>query len=58
MNQEIVASAQKDTYSDKKNMRVTRELEKQKVSHDNNIEQRLQNEQTKILPEKDVEKYR
>lgn len=56
VNQEIVASAQKDTYSDKKNMRVTRELEKQKVSHDNNIEQRLQNEQTKILPEKDVEK--
>ena len=56
VNQEIVASAQKDTYSDKKNMRVTRELEKQKVSHDNNIEQRLQNEETKILPEKDVEK--
>ena len=56
VNQEIVASAQKDTYSDKKNMRVTRELEKQKVSHDNNIEQRLQNEETKILPEKDGEK--
>lgn len=56
VNQEIVASAQKDTYSDKKNMRVTRELEKQKVSHDNNIEQRLQNEETKTLPEKDGEK--
>lgn len=56
VNQEIVASAQKDTYSDKKNMRVTRELEKQKVSHDNNIEQRLQNEETKILPEKDGKK--
>ena len=56
VNQEIVGSAQKDTYSDKKNMRVTRELEKQKVSHDNNIEQRLQNEETKTLPEKDGEK--
>lgn len=56
VNQEIVASAQKDTYSDKKNMRVTRELEKQKVSHDNSIEQRLQNEETKTLPEKDGEK--
>lgn len=56
VNQEIVASAQKDTYSDKKNMRVTRELEKQKVSHDNNIEQRIQNEETKTLPEKDEEK--
>ena len=52
VNQEIVESAQKNTYSDKKNMRVTRELEKQKVSRENNIAQRLQDEDTKVLPEK------
>ena len=52
VNQEIVESAQKNTYSDKKNIRVTRELEKQKVSRENNIAQRLQDEDTKVLPEK------
>ena len=46
------ATPRRYKYNSEKNIRVTRELEKQKVSRENNIAQRLQDEDTKVLPEK------
>lgn len=42
VNQSIVSDATKESYSDKKNMRVNRELEKQMISSGGKIETRLE----------------
>jgi hypothetical protein len=41
VNEQIASNIKKDTYSDSKNMRPSRELEKQRVSAGNNISERL-----------------
>lgn len=49
MNNNIVQEAQKPSLPDAKNMRPTRELEKQTKSKSNRISQRLENKQNKML---------
>ena len=49
VNQSIVSDAAKESYSDKKNMRVNRELEKQMISSGGRIETRLEDMKAKAV---------
>jgi hypothetical protein len=54
VNAAITDGAKKKTYSDAKNMRPTREIEKQSKSHKEKISSRIKKEPVKTIPQSEI----